>query len=259
MAVHLLGIEICFDYEDERCHVTLPARLSAIIGRQGRLRCRLDAVRRPDRSVAMSCSDPFDSDFDGTRGLVLPRDLANRRGLSIDSRIDITLEARVGARRWTFWRRARLESICPNDETIDMSDDRPGAPTGDAMRPDGVRGEARDGTASEQAHLNVLRRRAAAEMAMIQAAIEAPAGDQELRRMRMALARADGQTSSPQAGTGTPEEASAERRRQQEIQALYRTVKDSRLGTGDGTWPSETESGESRAGRVARSRQSARR
>jgi hypothetical protein len=212
----------------------LPARLSPTLGRQGRLRCRLDAVRRADRSVAASCADVFESDFDGTRGLVLPRDLANRRGLSIDSRIDITLEARLGTRRWAFWRRAQAEPIHPNDDvTIDMSDDT----TGTA----GARDDAHDGMASDQAHVNALRRRAAAEMAVIQAAIDGPDRDQELRRMRMALARADRDTAP--AGNVTPEEASAERRRQHEIQALYRTVRDSRLAAGGATLSHEAGAG----------------
>jgi len=248
MSVHLLGVRISFDYEDERFHVTLPARLSPVIGRQGRLRCRFDGVRRPDRSMAMSCAEPFEGEFDGKRGLVLPRDLSNRRGLSIDTRIDITLEARFGARPWIFWRRARVEAIHPHDDlTIDMCDE---APAAGAARS----GDARLDATSQQADLSALRRRAAAEMAMIQAAIDAPAGDQELRRMRMALARAD-RNSSLSASTPpvTPEEAREQLRRRQEMEALYRTVNDSRLAADEGTWVRASGSANGRADRSLRS------
>jgi hypothetical protein len=248
MSVHLLGTRIGFDYEDERFHLTLPARLSPIIGRYGRLRCRLDAVRRSDHSLVTFCSEAFEAELDSKRGLVLPRDLPNRRGLSIDSRIDITLEARLGANRWLFWRRTSMEAIHPGDDlTIDLSDEVPAAPVGDP----------RADAASQQAHLSALQPRAAAEMAVIQAAIDAPARDQELRRMRMALARADHDAPSEPTTTVAPEEARAQLRRQQEIPALYRTVRDSRLAAGEGTSSGATASGDSRSGRSMRSGQRA--
>lgn len=218
MTARLHGAEVRFDSEDECFHLTLPAGLSPIIGRHGRLRCRLDAVRRADLSVATTCADSFDAAFDAAGRLVLPRELANRRGVSIDSRVDVTLEARFRAAGWAFWRRAQAEPIYPNDDvTIDMADAVPA----DGAAPAGV-------TQPPPSHLDVLKQRVAADMAMIQAAIDAPAGDQDLRRMRMALARVT--PDAPAANRADPARAQPSRSLQ-DFDSLYRAVRDSRPAT----------------------------
>lgn len=204
MPVLLRGAQIRFQNESECFHIILPATLVPIIGRRGWLSCRLDAVHRTGRPPT-PCSDQFEATFDASHRLILPRELANRRGLSIDARIDMALVARrLVSSRWMFWRTSRTEPIYPDEDVmVDQPQDSPPAGTVDRKpaRPSRAR---QDDSAADQARLDTLRRQVASDMAAIQAAIDAPEGEREMHRMRMALTRAQAgaDTMPAQDGTG---------------------------------------------------------
>jgi hypothetical protein len=224
-------------------------------------------VHRPDRSIATPCADRFDGNMDGDRHLVLPRTLTNRWGLSIDARIDMTLQARFDVVRWIFWRRLQMQPIFPRDDImIDMAADMPAghpaaASDSRAMPPAGrssIRPAGRPPHA-RRADIDELRRRVASEMAAIQAAIDGPAIAAPLRRLQAQSPAqdvgADGTMPASAAASGgighdapstsvrpgpTGRLSAADRRRYEELLALHRTVRDRQPADSPvGTWPGD--------------------
>ncbi len=115
MGAQLQSVEVYYSYADERLHIHLPATLSPIIGKSGRLRCRLEGVRRPNDPETRACNDEFDSEFGNDRRLIIPSDLANRRGVVGGAALTVTIEAKLVEERGFFRRRHLVESVFPND------------------------------------------------------------------------------------------------------------------------------------------------
>jgi hypothetical protein len=202
MAARLHATEVHYDRKNGTCHVVVPACVAAVIGRDGWLRCRLDAICHAGQAAARSQSEEFEAEYHQPRYLVLPRKFAKRHHLKAGSRIDITIEDRVGGARWVFWRRDMAEPICPETTLyVDMGDDELTDPAHTAL-------------AKEKARLSALRTRLATEMAAIQAAIDSTPENEELRRVGTVVAREVRPLPAPSASIAIFEDALALRRAQ---------------------------------------------
>lgn len=133
MGAQLRGVEVYYSYHDERFHIHLPATLAPIIGKQGVLQCRLDAVRRPGASAPIARSDVFEAGFGADRRLIIPSLLANASGIAGGASLDITILARLDERRGWFRTRIDIFAIYPNDTVIfdhgDMASSRFASPS----------------------------------------------------------------------------------------------------------------------------------
>ncbi|HJQ56979.1 MAG TPA: hypothetical protein VJ890_08740 [Vineibacter sp.] len=202
MAARLHAAEVLRDRKSASYHIIVPACVASLIGVDGWMRCRLDAVCHAGQASARSQLEGFEAEFHQPRYLVLPRTFARRQKLKVGSRVDITIEERIGSTRWAFWRRSATKTIHPHGTlVIDMGDDELTDTTHAAL-------------AKETTRLNALRSRLATEMAAIQAAIDSTPQDEELRRVGTVMNRDLRPMPAPSSKVALFEDALASRRAQ---------------------------------------------
>ncbi len=125
VGAELIGFKVRASYDEERFFVRLPETLSPIIGRQGALRCRLRSIARPGKA-ASECRHEFDTAFDETRRLFLPRAVANAFGVVEGGTVDIAIEALIRAENRLFGRRIAIDPVYPHDQ-VALHETRPPA------------------------------------------------------------------------------------------------------------------------------------